>query len=164
MWICSRGQAVCEFDGTQPKAMSNDDYDTPEMEARWLGEQHASVQRYLDSEEVRHRGVSSDPVWFVAPCISLWTVESHKKAGVIGWWVISGDLPTDYLSGRDARDARSALTAFARRWREVSGYMLRGRAHPTIRLGHTTNQKELGDLLRRRAEILQSFVDDDAMW
>jgi hypothetical protein len=87
-----------------------------------------------------------------------------RKPVVVGWWVVSGDLPTDYLSGHDATDARTALAAFATRWREVSAYMLRGEEHPTVRIGSADNRYELGDLLRGRAEVFQEWADDDAMW
>jgi hypothetical protein len=78
--------------------------------------------------------------------------------------VISGDLPTDYLSGKDATDPRGALAAFAARWEEVSTYMLRGEEHPKIRIGKPKNRKELGDLLLRRARILKDWVNDDSLW
>jgi hypothetical protein len=144
--------------------MSNDNYDDPELQAQWLAERRANVERYLRTEGVRHRGVAAKPEWFVAPYVSVWTVESMKTPGGVGWWAISGDVPTDYLSGHDASDVRSALAEFAGRWREVSGYMLRGEEHPTVTIGRPENQRELGDLLSIRAEIIQSWADDDEMW
>ena len=144
--------------------MSSDDYDDPETQACWLAEQRGNVARYLQGEGVQHRGVASEPEWFVAPYVSVWTVESMKAPGAVGWWAISGDLPTDYLSGHDATDARSALAQFARRWREVSGSMLRGEEHPTVRIGRTDDRRELGDLLSRRAQIIERWADDDEMW
>jgi hypothetical protein len=91
-------------------------------------------------------------------------VASMQTPDAIGWWAICGDLPTDYLSGADATDARTALAAFARRWREVSAYMLRDEYHPTVKIGPPENRRELGDLLSRRAEIIQEWADDDEMW
>jgi len=41
--------------------MNSADYDDPELEARWLEEQRENVQKYLQREEVRHRGVASKP-------------------------------------------------------------------------------------------------------
>jgi hypothetical protein len=145
-----------------PDKTMKSDYDDPEVEAQWLKEQHATVKHYLDREEVRHRGVASAPEWFLTPYVSVWKVESDH--GVVGWWAISGDLPTDYISGSGATDARSALSAFARRWREASACMARGEEHSTVRIGNVQNRRELGDLLSRRAEILQEWVNDDAMW
>ena len=144
--------------------MSSDESDDPRLEAKWLSEQRANVQRYLQSEGVQHRGVASESDWFIAPYVAVWTIESMKTPGVIGWWAISGDLPTDYLSGHDATDARSALAAFARRWREVSAYMLRGEEHPTVRFGGSSDRSELGGWLGRRAQIIEDWAVDDEMW
>jgi hypothetical protein len=145
-------------------AMGSEDYDDPKLEAQWLAKQRDTVQRYLQDEGVRHRGVASDPAWFIAPYVSVWTVESMKTPGAVGWWAISGDLPTDYLSGHDATDARTALAAFAIRWREVSGYMLRGEKHPTVNIGPPDKRGEFGDLLSRRADIIEEWTNDDEMW
>ena len=110
------------------------------MEAQWLAEQGANVERYLQSEGIQHHAVASEPAWFVAPYVSVWTVECTESPGAVGWWAISGDLPTDYLSGHDASDARTALAAFADRWREVSTYLLRGEEHPTVKFGSSSNR------------------------
>ena len=145
-------------------ALENDAYDDPEVEADWLAEQRGNVQRYLGVEGVHHGGVAAEAAWFVAPYVSVWTVESVATPGAIGWWAISGDLPTDYLSGRDATDARGALAAFSSRWRNVAGYMLRGEEHPTIKIGSPRDGPALGDLLQRRARILDDWVNDNEIW
>lgn len=144
--------------------MNSANYDDPKVEARWLAEQRENVERYLQREEVRHRGVAPRPDWFVAPYVSIWRIESLKKPGVVGWWAVSGDLPTDYLSGHDATDARCALAAFAARWRDASASMLRGEEHPDVSIGDSENRRELGDLLCRRAQVFREWADDDAMW
>lgn len=144
--------------------INSEKYDDPAVEAAWLVEQRANVVAYLEKQSIPDHGVSTDPKWFVAPYVSLWPVESSKMPGAIGWWVISGDLPTDYLSALDANDPRSALMAFCRRWRDVSVYMLRDEEHPTIKIGYPQNRRELGDLLRRRADILQKWAEDDEIW
>jgi hypothetical protein len=144
--------------------MSSADYDDPKIEAKWITEQRENVLRYLECQEVRHRGVAPRPDWFVAPYVSIWRVESMKKPGTVGWWAVSGDLPTDYLSGHDARDARTALAAFAKQWREASACMLRGEEHPDVRIGCPENRRQLGDLLRRRSKVFQDWANDDTMW
>jgi len=144
--------------------MSSDEYDDPELEAEWLTEQRATVERYLQGEGVQHRGVAHESDWFIAPYVSVWRVESMNTPGAIGWWAISGDVPTDYLSGHEATSARTALAAFAERWSEVSAYLLRGEDHPTVRIGRPTDRRELGDLLSRRARVIGDWSLDDEMW
>ena len=82
----------------------------------------------------------------------------------MGWWAISGDLPTDYVSRGKIAHPREALRAFAHHWREMSDYMLRGEEHPDVKIGTPDQWPELGDLLRRRAQGLQSYADDDDIW
>jgi hypothetical protein len=144
--------------------MKNENYDDPKVEARWLAEQRAHVLRYLRAQGVRHRGVARKPAWFIAPCLAVWAVQSAARPGWLGWWGISGDVPTDYLSGRDAGDARAALRAFSARWQEVSAYMLRGEKHPEVCIGQPEQWPELGELLARRAETMLDFADDDGLW
>jgi hypothetical protein len=144
--------------------MNSADYDDPKLEAEWLAEQREKVLGYLQDEAVLHGGVAANADWFCAPYASIWAVESVTRSDAVGWWVISGDLPTDYLSGGDASDARAAMAAFARRWREASVYLLQGKQHPTVSYGPPGREREFGDLLSRRAEILEDLVNDDEMW
>jgi len=144
--------------------MNSADYDDPKLEAEWLAKQRDIVSRYLQNEGIRHGGVAPAPDWSVAPYAAVWVVESLAEPGAIGWWAISGDLPTDYLSGVDATDAREAMCAFAHRWHEISAYLLRGEQHPTEKIGPPGREREFGDLLSRRAGILEDWLNDDEMW
>jgi len=160
---CFLRKAISKLFGDE-HTMTGDDYDDPKVESDWLVKQRLTVEKYLQDQGIRHRGVSPEPKWFLAPYVAIWTVESLKTPGAVGWWAISGDLPTDYLSGNDASDAREAMTAFAHLWRETADCMLRGEEHPTLKIGPPAMRRELGDLLRRRAEILRDWIDDDEMW
>ena len=42
--------------------------------------------------------------------------------------------------------------------------MRRGEPHPDYRIGSSDEWSTLGDLLGRRAEIVQGYVDDDEIW
>lgn len=140
------------------------DYDDPAAEQEWLDEQEELVRGYLDEQSVGHDG-EIDIEWCLAPYVSLWTVSQPSRP--LKTWVISGDLPTDYIEGKQVTDARSAARAFAQRWAEVSSHMLDGKSHPSMRIGNPNDpeqQKELGDLLQRRVRILLEWVEDDALW
>jgi hypothetical protein len=133
-------------------------------ENQWVASQRKGVEEYLKRERVQHLGVGEYPAFLVRPYLAVWAVQSKRAPGWVGWWAISGDLPTDYVSRGKIAHPREALRAFARKWREVSEYMLLGKKHPQIRIGRADQRLELGDLLRRRAQILQSCADDDAIW
>ena len=78
--------------------MSATDYDNPEAEERWCEEQRALIADYLRSQGIQHGQIAEWPAWHVAPYVAIWAVESIARPEWIGWWVVTGDLPTDYIS------------------------------------------------------------------
>lgn len=137
----------------------------PNDEDSWIQAQRKDAVGYLRRQRVKaSRRVGKYPAFHVHPYLALWAVESKRSPGSIGWWAITGDLPTDYISSSEGRHPRDALRAFARHWKELSKFMLRGEAHPDCRIGTPREWPELGDLLRRRARIIQRYADDDGIW
>ena len=133
-------------------------------DCRWCHERRAEVAAYLRREQVPHGRISQKPVWHVIPYVSLWAIETATASESIGWWGICGDLPTDYVSTQQAADPREALRAFAARWREVADYMSRGDRHSAIEIGEPATWPQLAPLLKIRAELLTSFIDNERLW
>jgi hypothetical protein len=133
-------------------------------EERWCDERRAQVAEYLRDEGIRHGRIGEGPAWHVSPYVSIWAIESGTTSESVGWWVICGDGPTDYVSAKGVKDPRTAVRAFADRWNEVALYMLRAEPHPTIELGSPQTWAELGPLLKNRAELLRSCAADDSAW
>ena len=141
--------------------MTNPESDQEEL---WIAEQRKRVVEFLRIEEVDHLGVGDCPAFHVHPCLALWAVQSKKASGTIGWWAISGDVPTDYISGVGCAHPREALREFSRYWHEVAEYMLRGERHSSVTIGKSDRWPELGNLLRTRAEILHEWASDGQIW
>jgi hypothetical protein len=135
-----------------------------QSETSWIADQRRVVEEYLCRQKVDHLGVGECPAFFVHPYIALWAIQSKKAPGGIGWWAISGDLPTDYISSADGRHPREALRAFSRIWGEAASFMLRGEKHPDFSVGSPEQWPELGDLLNRRAKALREYADKDTIW
>lgn len=129
-----------------------------------MATQRGVVLTYLQAQRVQHGQVGEWPAWHLDPYIAIWAIESSASPGRVGWWVISGDLPTDYVSSRDARHPREVMRHFARQWKEVSSYMLRGEVHPETKIGPPDQWPVLGDLLHRRAQLLEKFAADESLW
>jgi hypothetical protein len=87
-----------------------------------------------------------------------------KVPGAVGWWVITGDLPTDYISSKSANHPRQALQALAESWDDVASHMRAGTPHPSISFGPPEMRSELLPILEKRAEILHRFAEDDSIW
>lgn len=134
-------------------------------EEAWENEQRLVVVRYLAHESelsgLVHGAVGEGAAWLLAPYVSIWAVKSIVSQGRVGWWAIAGDLPTDYLSGSEASDPRSATRAFALRWRRLVGS---GGVSEGVRVGSPANWLELSPLLESRAELLLEWVEDDSLW
>ena len=104
-----------------------------------------------------------EPAWAVAPYVALWRALGSRSEEPV-YWVITGDLPADFLPSSAASNPRAAATAFAERWRSVAVYMLAGRKHPTITIGAAKESTELGVLLESRAGTIASWALNDEYW
>jgi hypothetical protein len=129
-------------------------------EAAWAAEQRNVILNYLASQRVEHAGVSSEPRWFLAPYVAVWAVRSKANPSRIGWWGISGDLPTDYISCTTERSDADVLLAFARQWKAAAERMAAGGQPPGYRAGPPGQEKQLAPLLQARAELLEDFARD----
>jgi hypothetical protein len=141
------------------------DYDDPDVEEAWCDERRAEVTAYVDSQGLARGDVGDWPAWHVAPLVSIWAIESGSTSGAIGWWVIAGDLPTDYIPGRGVPDPREAVRMFAERWQAAAAEMRDGRDASEIRIAVTPQERRaLGPMLESRAVMLARWADDDAVW
>lgn len=144
--------------------MNSDKYDDPVIEEQWCNEQRLHVIEYIKEQKIECGEIGEWPAWHVAPYVAIWAIESKKKPSWIGWWVISGDLPIDYISAAMVKHPRDAMRQFVKNWAEVSDYMLRGESHPSITIGKPSDWPLLGDLLKRRSELLAKFSEDNSIW
>lgn len=147
--------------------MSKPDYDDLEVEARWCAEQREVVVRYLRSQKAEHGEIGSWPAWHIAPHVAVWVTESTRWPGRIGFWVITGDLPTDYISSDDIeppQHPRKAVRAIAECWLRAAGAWGEGREVEGFRIAGCDSHAELAPLLRSRAELLIEWASDDSLW
>ena len=133
--------------------MTETDWEDPKVEAAWYAEQRVLAERYLRGQQALFRSIEPTPAWFVAPIVAFWRALGAISGEPV-YWVITGDLPTDFLPMDVAATPRAAAAAFADRWRVVAGYLSEGKEHPTIHVGAPRDRAGLAPMLRRRAEIL----------
>jgi hypothetical protein len=133
-------------------------------EEKWCRDRRAEVAAYLRRESVNHGRIGEWPAWHVAPYVSIWAIESAKAPDSVGWWVICGDLPTDYVSAQTLKHPREAMRAIARRWHEQADLMAQGKITSDIRIGRPEEWPALAPLLKSRAAMLLKWANDDAVW
>jgi hypothetical protein len=147
--------------------MGSENYDDAGVLERWCDEQRVRVADYLRSQQVNHGRIGEWPAWEVAPHVSIWAVESLARPEWIGWWVISGDLPTDYISSAEVdppQHPRKALLVIANRWLKQVEAWQAGRDYLGIRIAGAHSHKELASLLEVRTRLLLDWVNDDSLW
>lgn len=133
-------------------------------EEAWVSREREKVVDYLSSQRCEHAGVGEWPAFHVDSYVALWAVQSPTASGQIGWWAISGDLPTDYMSSSSGYHPRDALRHFSAEWMTVAEAMARGEEHPRTKIGPPELWPQMAPLLKSRAEILKDFADDDGIW
>ncbi|MGD0093771.1 MAG: DUF4826 family protein [Planctomycetota bacterium] len=139
-----------------------DSDDTPTIEdaedKAWVAAQRQKVVDYLSSQRVEHGGVSLEPRWFLSPYVAVWAVRSPTCPERVGWWAISGDLPTDYMSfEHEHKDSGDVLIAFSKQWQALAEQMALGRRNANYTIGDPAHAKELAPLLATRAGLLHDF-------
>jgi hypothetical protein len=140
-------------------------YDDPAVEDAWCDSRRHEVASYLQAQGLTHGRIGEWPAWHVAPVVSVWAIESATTPGAMGWWVICGDLPTDYISAADADDPRQAASAFASRWRETAAAVEAGLDSSTFQFGTSAEERRsFAPMLRSRAELLARWAADDEVW
>jgi len=143
------------------------DYDDPATEKRWCDEQWVAVFSYLFSQNVQHGRVGDWPAWHVAPKAAIWAIESLARPESIGWWVISGDVPTDYISSAEVQPPqhpRKAMQVFANNWLALVAAWKDGQELDNVRIAGSTSYVQLAPLLKSRAQLLMEWAEDDTLW
>lgn len=130
---------------------------TDQEDAAWAADQRKVVEHYLQAERCEHAGVSLEPRWYLSPCLAVWAVRSKVNPDAVGWWAISGDVPTDYMTAtRELKCTADVLAAFGAQWSKAAEAMSRGEY---AGIGKRENIAALAPLLRTRAEMLQELSE-----
>lgn len=135
----------------------------PAQEQEWLDEQEERCTSYLNAERLPP-SEDIEIEWCLAPYVAIWKASLSGGKQV---WVISGDLPTDFIDQSTLPTARDAVRAFSERWKVVSETMLEGKQHSAIKIGDKNNPAELrklGELLQSRATLLHNFSENPDAW
>jgi hypothetical protein len=130
-------------------------------EEQWIAEERQKVTEYLEIQGCRHAGVEKWPTFHVEPDLALWAVQSIRHDGRVGWWAISGDVPTDYMSSELGEHPREALRHFSAEWADVADHMRRGVEHPTLNMGTPDQWPALAEMLQSRADALAGYADEE---
>lgn len=139
-------------------------YDDPEVLAMWVAECRERLARELGEEGLRLCTIGEEPVSYAPGLACAWGVESALSTGEVDWWVINGDVPTNYLPVSEAPGPRTFLRVIGQCWRATSGVLERGDQPAELAPIPPEDRARLGALLRRRSDILEEWAADDGAW
>jgi hypothetical protein len=131
---------------------------------QWLAEQRDHVFQYLEEQGLPANRSGASAAWQVAPYVSLWRIGVSTGSSNPEIWVISGDLPCDYIPTDHAPTPRQAIGTIARKWLELAASMTHGESHPDLVVGAPQDQHSLAPLLKSRAQLLLEWTEDDELW
>jgi hypothetical protein len=133
-------------------------------EEAWCASERLRVIEYLRRAELAHGEIGEWPAWHLWPNVAIWAVESASSPGWVGWWAISGDLPTDFTTCGPVRHPREGLRDIAQRWQAAAEKWEHGVHVQDWRIGSTKNEEQIAPNLASRAALLLSWVADDSLW
>ncbi|ACA86985.1 MULTISPECIES: DUF4826 family protein [Shewanella] len=127
------------------------------LRQEWIREHFQKANRFLAEKGVIPSKVIADDSRYLAPYVAVWKMES-KQPTKQTFWVMSGDLPSDYVDVKVAETARDALRHFSMMWQM--------KAENLIKSGATQDptQAKFAQLLVSRAESLYQIQGDEKLW
>ena len=119
-------------------------------EKEWTRQEHGKVLEYASRNTLDLSRINQNDSVILPPLIAVWSIESksHSK----GFWIITGDLPSDHIVGENAQNARDAIKHFSLRWQLKAENIL-------IELEQNHTEEDSNNTKRQFAEILISKAD-----
>ena len=124
---------------------------------QWIKEHFQKANRFLAEKGVIPSKVIADESRYLAPFLAVWKMES-KQPKAQTFWVMSGDLPSDYVDVGVAKTARDAIRHFSMMWQLKAENLLKSGATADA------TQAKFAKLLVSRAESLYQIHNDDKLW
>lgn len=135
---------------------------TPEemekLRQEWVRTQFQKANRFLAEKGVIPSKVLADESRYLAPYLAIWKMES-KRPTTKTYWVMSGDLPSDFVDVKVAKTARDAVRHFSMMWQMQAENLIRSGA-----TRRDATQAKFAQLLVSRAESLYRMHNDEKLW
>ncbi|MET1218224.1 MAG: DUF4826 family protein [Glaciecola sp.] len=129
----------------------------PQNEAElgeWVRAQFQKANKHLAENGVMFESVVVEESRYMAPYLAVWKIKSNQGKF---FWVMSGDLPSDYVPANVASDVQGVLKHFALAWQLKA---------ENLAANNPTEQTDIEyiQLLAHRAEGLYAMSEDEKLW
>ena len=138
--------------------MSENKLSKEEVE-KWVKGEEAKLYNYLVRNNMQLTYIEPTTRLFPRQLI-LWQVNT-KEQGM--QWVVTGELPSDHLAGKNAADGRAALRNFSLSWQLKAEKILSKLSKQGVPV-QEREQKDYAQLLVTWAERLYQLNEMDAAW
>jgi hypothetical protein len=127
---------------------------SPEQRTEWVRDQFRNANKHLAENGVLFESVITEESRYLAPYVAIWKIKSVDGKY---FWVIAGDLPSDFVLYENAGSAREVIKYFSMSWQMKAERIL-----------HMPNadqtQLDFAKLLIERADGLYDIQKDDGLW
>ena len=127
---------------------------TEEQKADWVRDQFQKANKHLAENGVLFESVVTSESRYLVPVVAVWKIKATDKRL---YWVINGDLPTDFVIADVATSARDAIKHFSMAW-QLKAANLRAAENAD------TTLLEYAALLESRAEGLYTLQNKAELW
>ncbi|GGF55525.1 DUF4826 family protein [Alteromonas lipolytica] len=128
---------------------------TEEQIQNWAREQFQKANQFLAQEGVLFDSVDTEKSRYLPPLVAIWKIKALDSKV---YWVLTGDLPTDFMLASVADDARSALKHFSMSWQIKAENLVQNNA------SNDESQTAYAKLLADRAERIYLLQERAELW
>ncbi len=137
----------------QPSSEKNPVTDQSSLE-QWVREQFQRANMHLAKNGILFDTVFTENCRYLAPTLAVWKIKDRDNKA---YWVISGDVPVDFLTATVAANAREATKHFSLAWQlKAEAIMSEPSSDPV--------QNDFAELLIKKAEMLYQMQAKDEWW
>jgi hypothetical protein len=125
-----------------------------EQLSSWVKEQFQRANKHLAEKGVLFDTVVTEESRYLAPFVAIWKIKALD--GKL-FWVISGDVPADFMPYKSEKNARDALRGFSFRWQLQADNILHSGTNDKT-------QHDFADRLIAKAEVVYELFSNDKAW
>lgn len=120
----------------------------------WVREQFQRANKHLAENGILFDSVVTEESRYLAPFVAIWKIKANDKKY---YWVISGDVPCDFIPYESEKTARAAIRRFSFIWQIKAENIIKGQSNDKV-------QQEFAKLLINKAENLYDMQADEKVW
>lgn len=133
--------------------MSSQEVSQEQLSA-WVKEQFQRANKHLAEKGVLFDTVVTEESRYLAPFVAIWKIKALDGKF---FWVVSGDVPADFMPYKSEKNARDALRGFSFRWQLQADNILNSGTDDKT-------QHDFADRLIAKAEAVYELFSNDEAW